>query len=230
MASSRAASFFSGTASASAMSFASPPGKVFARNSTFAFAHRSSMARMRAIKALSQRPSCFASNSKALTPPAASSFSSGATSGSAVRPNQSPAISTTTTPRSPRRAASRGGITSEIPTLTSSRINTEPLSPIDAQPGCRRNPVHRHGCRRPGSLRGVIVTTHPGVERLAKKSNPCRCERLIMGGLHGSLVRSYRFRPPTPRPALRPHSVCGWRRGPPAFAPGSWQWAQGPGR
>ena len=42
------------------------------------------------------------------------------------------------------------------------------------------------------------MTTHPGEEHLAKISNPCRCESLTMGGLHGSLVRSYRFRPPTP--------------------------------
>ena len=155
LASARAASVFSGTASASAMSFASPSGKVLARNSTFAFAHKSSMARMRAIKALSQRPSRFASNSKALTPPAASSFSTGPRSGRAVRPNQSPAISTMTTPRSPRRAASRGGTTSETLTLTTDHIKAEPLAPINAQPGRRRNPVHRRGCRRPGSLRQV---------------------------------------------------------------------------
>ena len=155
LASSRAASVFSGTASASAMSFASPSGKVLARNSTFPLAHKSLMARMRAIKALSQRPSCFASNSKALTPPAASSLSTGPTSGRAVRPNQSPAISTTTTPRSPRRAVSRGGIASETLTLTSDQIKAEPLAPIDAQPGRRRNPVHRRGGRRSGGLRGV---------------------------------------------------------------------------
>ena len=57
LASSRTASVFSGTASASAMSFASPSGKVLARNSTFPLAHRSPMARMRTIKALSQWPS-----------------------------------------------------------------------------------------------------------------------------------------------------------------------------
>ena len=104
------------------MSFARPPGKVCARNFTFDFAHKSSTARMRAIRALSQRPRRFASNSKALTPPPASSFSSGPTSGRAIRPDQSPAISTTTTPLSARRTASRGGLKSATDKVAPSKM------------------------------------------------------------------------------------------------------------
>ena len=65
-ASRRAASAFSGTASASAISFARPAGRVAARNATFPLVQRSLRSRMRTIKALSQRPSPCASNSNAL--------------------------------------------------------------------------------------------------------------------------------------------------------------------
>ena len=51
----------------SAISFARPAGRVLARNSTFPLAQRSWSARMRTIKALSQRPSSCASNSNAFT-------------------------------------------------------------------------------------------------------------------------------------------------------------------